>query len=252
MGRLDYEKELSSQLKWQLSPDDRPLRIVYTTAGEPTAALLPDDAALVDDTLYRIHCKDADEANYLLAIINSDALYERVKPLMSKGQYGARHLHKKLWYLPIPEFDPKMLLHMVIAKAGERAAAGAAAKLAEVREQRGEEVGVTIIRRELRAWLRASAEGKEVEAAVAALLGQGVDFRGTITIEEGKRFGKPCIRGIRMTAMDVMEYLAGGETWADMLYHFPNLTEQDMYVCLSFAAAEQMDDDYSRLRYAVV
>lgn len=252
LGRLDYEKELSSQLNWQFSPDDRPLRVVYSTSGEPTAALLPDDAALVDERLYWIPCKDADEANYLLAIINSDALYERVRPLMSKGQYGARDLHKKLWYLPIPAFDARQKLHMVIAKTGERAAAGAAAKLAEVRAQRGDAVGVTIIRRELRQWLRSSPEGKEVEAAVAALLGRGVDYRGTITIEEGKRFGKPCIRGIRMTAQDVMEYLAGGETWAGMLYHFPNLTEQDMYVCLSFAAAEQMDDDYSHLRYAVV
>lgn len=252
LERLNYHGVLSSQLEWQRAPSDRTVRIVYTAAGEPTAARLPDDGVLVDETLYWITARDESEANYLLAIINSDALYAAVTPLMSKGQYGARSLHKHLWKLPIPEFDARQKLHMVIAKTGERAAAGAAAKLAEVRAQRGNAVGVTIIRRELRAWLRASPEGKEVEAAVAALLGQGVDFRGTITIEEGKRFGKPCIRGIRMTAMDVMEYLAGGETWAGMLYHFPNLTEQDMYVCLSFAAAEQMDDDYSHLRYAVV
>ena len=141
---------------------------------------------------------------------------------------------------------------MVVSKVGERAASGAAAKLAEVRKKRGSRFTWRIARRELRAWLRASAEGKEVEAAVAALLGQGVDFRGTITIEEGKRFGKPCIRGIRMTAQDVMEYLAGGETWAEFLEDFDNLTEADLYACLSFAAAEQMDDDYSRLRYAVI
>ena len=91
-----------------------------------------------------------------------------------------------------------------------------------------------------------------MEAAVKALLGQGVDYRGTITIEADKRFGKPCIRGIRMTVQDVMEYLAGGETWADLLDDFDNLTEEDLHVCLSFAAAEQMDDDYSRLRNAVI
>ena len=250
--RLDYHSVLSSQLNWQRSHDDRPIRVVQTAAGQPTAAILPEDAVLVDETLYWITCKNLEEANYLLGIINSAALYASVQPLMSKGQYGARSLHKHLWKLPIPEFDPRQKLHMVIAKAGERAAAGAAQKLAEVREQRGRQVSVTIIRRELRAWLRSSAEGKEVEAAVAALLGQGVDFRGTITIEEGKRFGKPCIRGIRMTAMDVMEYLAGGETWAGFLEDFDNLTEADLYACLSFAAAEQMDDDYSRLRYAVI
>ena len=43
---------------------------------------------------------------YLVAVINSDALQEAVKPLMSKGQFGARDLHKHLWKLPIPEFDP--------------------------------------------------------------------------------------------------------------------------------------------------
>ena len=141
---------------------------------------------------------------------------------------------------------------MAIAKAGERAAAGAANKLNEVRERRGDDVSVTIVRRELRRWLRESSEGKQVEAAVAALLGRGVDYRGTITVEEGKRSGQPCIRGIRMTVKDVMEYLAGGEEWQDFLEDFYYLTEADMHACLSFAAAEKMDDDYSHLRYAAL
>ena len=252
LGRLDYHRELSEQLEWRQQPGERPIRIVYSKSGEPTAALVDESDIVLDHLLYWITCKSMGEANYLLAIINSVALYEAVQPLMSKGQYGARDLHKHLWKLPIPEFDPKQKLHMVIAKAGERAAAGAAQKLAEVREARGEKFSVTIARDELRNWLRSSAEGKEVEAAVAALLGQGVDYRGTITIEPNKRFGKPCIRGIRMTVQDVMEYLAGGETWADFLEDFDNLIESDLYACLSFAAAEQMDDDYSRLRYAVI
>ena len=79
---------------------------------------------LVDSKLYWVTCKNLKEANYLLAIINSDALYEAAQPLMSKGQFGSRDLHKHLWKLPIPEFDPKQKLHVAIAKAGERAAAG--------------------------------------------------------------------------------------------------------------------------------
>ena len=141
---------------------------------------------------------------------------------------------------------------MAIAKAGERAADGAAKQLAQLRQHRGDDVGVTIVRRELRNWLRESPEGKQVEAAVSALLGRGVDYRGTITIEEGKRSGQPCIRGMRMTVKDVMEYLAGGEEWDDFLDDFYYLTEADMYACLSFAAAEKMDDDYSHLRYAAI
>ena len=252
LGQIDYLRKLTSQLEWQQKPGERPVRIVYSKAGEPTAALVDELDIILDHLLYWTTCKNAGEANYLLAIINSDALNGAVTPLMPKGQFGARDVHKHLWKLPIPEYDPKQKLHVVIAKVGERAAAGAAEKLAQVRQERGSKFTVTIARRELRAWLRSSREGKEVEAAVKALLGQGVDYRGTITIEADKRFGKPCIRGIRMTVQDVMEYLAGGETWESMLYHFPDLTEEDLYVCLSFAAAEEMDDEYSRLRNAVI
>ena len=175
LERLDYHGGLSSQLEWQHNSADRPIRIVYTAGGEPTATLLSEDSALVDERLYWVTCKNLDEASYLLAIINSDALYEAVQPLMNKGQFGARDLHKHLWKLPIPEFDPRQKLHLAIAKAGERAASGAAERLAQLRAQRGDGASVTVIRRELRQWLRASATGKEVEASVAALLGRGVD-----------------------------------------------------------------------------
>ena len=109
----------------------------------------------------------------LAAIVNSDALYKAVQPLMPKGQFGARHLQKHLWKLPIPEFDAGVELHTKIAAVGSAAAAGAAGQLAAVREERGADVGVTIVRRELRKWLRASAEGRAVEAAVGRLLGGG-------------------------------------------------------------------------------
>ena len=168
--QIDYLHKLSSQLGWQTNSEGRPVRVMYTAAGQPTAALL-EQSAIVTERLYWIACKDVNEANYLLAIINSDALYEAAQPLMSKGQFGSRDLHKHLWKLPIPEYDPKQKLHVAIAKAGERAATGAAQKLAEVREERGDKFSVTIARRELRKWLRESNEGKEVEAAVGQLLG---------------------------------------------------------------------------------
>ncbi len=111
-----------------------------------------------------------DEANYLLAIINSDSLYEAVTPLMPKGQFGARHLHKHLWKLSIPEFDPDDDLHIEISDAGEKTAVGAAKRLARLREER-DKVTVTIARRELRKWLRESPEGQAVEEVVGRLLG---------------------------------------------------------------------------------
>ena len=58
----------------------------------------------------------------------------------------------------------------------------------------------------------------------------------TITIEPGKRSGKPCIRGLRMTVYDVLEYLASGMTHEQILGDFPSLTETDIRACLAFAA----------------
>ena len=104
--------KLSSQLEWQSNPADSRIRVVYTKSGEPTAAIIRDDRALIDHLLYWIPCRDGDEANYLLAIINSDTLQEAVQPFMSKGQFGARDLHKHLWKLPIPEYDPGRQLHV--------------------------------------------------------------------------------------------------------------------------------------------
>ena len=169
---LDYLHKLTSQLQWRPDDGSRPIRVVQTEAGQPTAALLAEATTYVDETLYWISCKDLPEAHYLLAIINSQILYEMVQPLMPKGQFGARHLHKHLWKLPIPEFDPANPLHVAISEAGETAAAGAAKQLAQLREQR-DNVTVTIARREIRKWLRESDEGKAVEEVVAKLLGTG-------------------------------------------------------------------------------
>ena len=169
LAQLDYYGKLSAQLAWQRNPAARPIRVLYSGWGAPTAALLPDNEAIVDYTLFWIACKDAREAYFLLSIINSDALYEMVTPLMPKGQFGARHLQKHLWKLPIPEFDPDDPLHAEVFEAGESAAEGAAQQLAQLRQQR-DRVTVTIARRELRKWLRQAPEGQAVEDAVGRLL----------------------------------------------------------------------------------
>ena len=172
LEQLDYMGKLSSQLEWQENPGGRYIRLVYSSAGQPTAALLgPFD--LVTERLYWITCRSNDESNYLLAIINSDGLHEAVKPLMSKGLFGARDLHKHLWRLPIPEYNPANALHREIAGAGKKAAAGAARELAQLRrnlEDEGKPLTVAVARRELRKWLRTSPEGAAVERAVGRLL----------------------------------------------------------------------------------
>ena len=63
-----------------------------------------------------------------------------------------------------------------------------------------------------------------------------MDYRKIITIEPGKRSGKPCIRGTRMTVTDVLEYLASGMTQDEILEDFPDLTRDDILACLAFAA----------------
>lgn len=61
-------------------------------------------------------------------------------------------------------------------------------------------------------------------------------WQSTITIEPGKRGGKPCIRGMRITVYDVLEYLASGMSEDEILVDFPELTRQDIRACLGFAA----------------
>lgn len=170
LDQLDYYGKLSSQLSWRKHRDDKPVRIVYTKSGKPTAALLHDDGALVENVLYWIACRNMDEAHYLVAIINSDTLYEFAKPLMSKGQFGERDLHKHLWKLPIPEFDDGDAVHAEVSDAGRAAAAGAARELTRIRQQRGDNVYYQTARKDLRKWLRSSDEGQRVEEAVTELL----------------------------------------------------------------------------------
>jgi uncharacterized protein (DUF433 family) len=63
-----------------------------------------------------------------------------------------------------------------------------------------------------------------------------MSYKDVITIEPGKRGGKPCIRGLRITVYDVLDYLASGMTHADIRREFPFLTEEDILACLAYAA----------------
>ncbi len=63
-----------------------------------------------------------------------------------------------------------------------------------------------------------------------------MDYRTILTIEPGKRGGKPCIRGMRITVYDVLDYLASGMSQDEILKDFPDLTAEDIQACLSYAA----------------
>jgi len=62
------------------------------------------------------------------------------------------------------------------------------------------------------------------------------NYQSIITMEPGKRGGRPCIRGMRISVYDVLSYLAAGMTSQEILADFPYLTQEDVLACLSFAA----------------
>ncbi|HWN74873.1 MAG TPA: DUF433 domain-containing protein [Candidatus Udaeobacter sp.] len=61
-------------------------------------------------------------------------------------------------------------------------------------------------------------------------------YEDIITIEPGKRGGRPCVRGLRITVYEVLDMLASGMSYAEILKDFPDLTEQDILACLAYAA----------------
>jgi uncharacterized protein (DUF433 family) len=63
-----------------------------------------------------------------------------------------------------------------------------------------------------------------------------MNYRDYITIDPNKRGGKPCVRGLRITVYEVLEYLASDMTEAQILEDFPDLTREDLKACIAFAA----------------
>lgn len=66
-----------------------------------------------------------------------------------------------------------------------------------------------------------------------------MDYRDIITIELGKRGGRPCIRGLRIAVADVLGWLAAGISHAEILADYPELTEDDIRACLAYAAERE-------------
>lgn len=63
-----------------------------------------------------------------------------------------------------------------------------------------------------------------------------MNYQDYITIDPNKRGGKPCVRGLRITVYEVLEYLASEMTEAEILEDFPDLTKEDLKACIAFAA----------------
>lgn len=171
--RLNYHNIFASQLAALRDMPAGGVRLAYATSGRPTAAVIADGKAIADTKLYTIICAGMDEAHYLMAIINSVALEEAVEPFRPTGRFGkggARDLHKHLWKLPIPRYDPADDAHAALSALGADAAKSASELVASLPPSQT----AAKTRRALRdAWQPRNASCAAIEAAVAGLLGVG-------------------------------------------------------------------------------
>jgi len=159
--QLDYRRKLSEQFP---AP---PYRIVYSASGMYlAAAVLTDQRAVVEHALYWGAASTMDEARYLTAILNSDALTQALRPLQARGEHNPRHYDKYVWRAPIPNFDPADQEHQSLVTLAERAEQHIAGLDLPT--------GVTFqaVRRRVREALDASGIGSELDQAVTELLRQ--------------------------------------------------------------------------------
>ncbi|EFL39743.1 hypothetical protein SSRG_02547 [Streptomyces griseoflavus Tu4000] len=112
LERLEFRRGMSLQLP------GTPLRVVYGKSGQHVTAALVDDASLIiENSLYWGTVESREEGMYLCAILNTPALTEVVRPLMSYGK-DERHIDKVVWELPIPRFEYSNASHQRLAELG--------------------------------------------------------------------------------------------------------------------------------------
>ena len=174
-SNLNHLNKLTSELEYLQGAiaKNETVRIVYTESGQPTAAIIRDNRAIVDRTLYQTVCQSEDEARYVLALINSNALAAATAPFMPKGLYGPRHFEKHGWKLPIPRYDPSDPLHTKLGELGATAEQECQALIAQsdIRTKPAGDAQSRGARKMLRhEWQPLSATAQAIETAVAKLL----------------------------------------------------------------------------------
>lgn len=156
--QLDYMRKLSAQFPIPA------MRVVYNAAGMHIAAARIDDPrGVINNKLYWCAVNSRAEADYLCAILNSPVTTEFVRPLMSYGK-DERDIHKHVWKLPIPEFDPENEIHARIASLG-----GSSSDIANAHELR-EGVHFAALRRDIRTALASTTYSAEIDQCVYEIL----------------------------------------------------------------------------------
>lgn len=160
LTRMDYHGQLSAQLPI------RNHRVVYTASGNTLAAarLADDDNSVIEHKLYWAACSSVDEARYLTAILNSQALQARVAKYQAVGLFGARDFDKYVFQVGIPTYNPNDDAHQHLSHlAGE-----AEAKALEVTIPPG--LRFVDARKSITAHLKADGIHARIEEAVNALI----------------------------------------------------------------------------------
>ncbi|EDQ34289.1 Type I restriction-modification system methyltransferase subunit [Hoeflea phototrophica DFL-43] len=157
--RLDYQSSLSKQF-----PIPQ-LRLVYNRAGmHLMAAKVKNKRAVIANGLYWASMETEAEADYLCAVMNAPVTTELVRPFMSYGK-DERDIHKHVWEVPIPKYDPAIALHNRLSELGKRAEEIAAVFPIDPN------LHFAATRRHIRAHLEATSEGQEIDELVFELLG---------------------------------------------------------------------------------
>ena len=174
--RLNYQKILTSQLEYLQGAitGDGTIRVAYTQSGQPTAAIMRDNHAIMDRKLYQTVCQSEGEAHYLTAILNSDELATRAKPFCTTNwAKKIRDFEKHGWKLPIPCYDSSDSLHVRLSKLGMIAEQECATLIAnsDIMSKPAGDAQSREARKLLRhEWQPNSEVAQDIEATVAELL----------------------------------------------------------------------------------
>ena len=175
-SRLNYQSMLTEQLEYlrdAIDGDGR-VRVAYTKSGRPTATIVRENQAILNDNLFQTECASVNEAYYVLAVINSDQLATQVKPFCpTNWSKKIRDFQKHGWKLPIPRYDARDPLHLHLSELGKTAKQECAAIIAnsDIMSKPAGDAQSREARRLLRhEWQPNSATAQTIEAAVAELL----------------------------------------------------------------------------------
>ncbi|MCA1545022.1 N-6 DNA methylase [Bradyrhizobium sp. NBAIM32] len=125
-NRKSATLSLAEQLNYRNKLTDQAItsstRVVYSASGMYLSACrITDTRTIIDKNLYWASCSTEEEGWYLVAILNSPLVTERVRPLQARGEHNPRHFDKHIWKLPIPEYNSENDTHIRLAQAGAAA-----------------------------------------------------------------------------------------------------------------------------------